>query len=327
MMGQERVTTRRARTSAPFALAALASLMAAASIVACSGANAQIDAAGTPVADAPTSEPDAPRTGEPSAPNPAPPGSPTPTPGPGPAPTTTTPAIPNGLACLAKHYVGQATSTTGPAGGFALVLPDGTRLPWDDGQTKTYEQKLEGPDLEDTLAMPYKAGPVVPVNTLNDDPGRVRSDAMFKAAFGATAVAVEAKLIDVTFVGQKVKFHSRAAAALGKVSTRLQQAIAGDATLASYVTGALGGTYEWRPIANTTRMSAHSYGIAIDIVVSKSNYWEWEKQGATFTWKNKIPQAIVDAFEAEGFAWGGRWYHYDTMHFEYRPELFDPACK
>jgi D-alanyl-D-alanine carboxypeptidase len=22
-----------------------------------------------------------------------------------------------------------------------------------------------------------------------------------------------------------------------------------------------------------------------------------------------------------GFIWGGKWYHYDTMHFEYRPEL------
>jgi len=19
--------------------------------------------------------------------------------------------------------------------------------------------------------------------------------------------------------------------------------------------------------------------------------------------------------------WGGKWYHYDTMHFEYRPEI------
>jgi hypothetical protein len=321
MMGQERLTRPRARTPAPYALVALT---VSVSLVACSGANAQTDVAGTPVADAPTSStsgPDAPGTGEPSAPKPAPPGSP------GPAPTTTAPTIPNGLACLAKHYVGQATSATGPGGSFALVLPDGTRLPWDDGQTKTYDQKLESPDLEDTLSMPYKTGAIVPVNTVNDDPGRIRSDVMFKAAFGGTAVAVEAKLVDVMFVGQKVKFHSRAAAALGKVSARLQQAIAGDAALASYVTGALGGTYEWRPIANTTRMSAHSYGIAIDIVVSKSNYWEWEKQGATFTWKNKIPQAIVDAFEAEGFAWGGRWYHYDTMHFEYRPELFDPACK
>jgi hypothetical protein len=26
-------------------------------------------------------------------------------------------------------------------------------------------------------------------------------------------------------------------------------------------------------------------------------------------------------FEKHGFIWGGKWYHYDTMHFEYRPEL------
>jgi peptidoglycan LD-endopeptidase CwlK len=29
----------------------------------------------------------------------------------------------------------------------------------------------------------------------------------------------------------------------------------------------------------------------------------------------------VRVFEKHGFIWGGRWYHYDTMHFEYRPEL------
>ena len=46
----------------------------------------------------------------------------------------------------------------------------------------------------------------------------------------------------------------------------------------------------------------------------------------TLKWRNVVPQEIVDAFEAEGFIWGGRWLHYDTMHFEYRPELLDPAC-
>lgn len=57
---------------------------------------------------------------------------------------------------------------------------------------------------------------------------------------------------------------------------RLQTLIAQTPSLAAYVTGELGGTFEWRPIANTNRLSAHSYGIAIDIVVAKSNYWEWE---------------------------------------------------
>ena len=38
-------------------------------------------------------------------------------------------------------------------------------------------------------------------------------------------------------------------------------------------------------------------------------------------YKNEIPWEIVRVFEAHGFVWGGKWYHYDTMHFEYRPEI------
>jgi len=30
---------------------------------------------------------------------------------------------------------------------------------------------------------------------------------------------------------------------------------------------------------------------------------------------------ILFLFEKYGFIWGGKWFHYDTMHFEYRPEL------
>jgi len=253
-----------------------------------------------------------------------PPGTATPSePGPGPGPSPSPP--PTGLACLARHYVGTPVST---ATGWSLRLPDATELAWDDAKAKTFDERLAAPDLEDTLSMPYPRGPIVAVNAVDEDPGRIRSDALFKATFGATSPAVQAKLVDVDFVGQTVKLHTRAAAALGKVSARLQQLIAQKPSLGAFVSGDLGGTFVWRPIANTNRLSAHSYGIAIDIVVGKSNYWEWEKTpSGQFTWKNQIPQAIVDAFEAEGFAWGGRWYHYDTMHFEYRPELFDPACK
>ncbi|WP_228384801.1 M15 family metallopeptidase [Campylobacter pinnipediorum] len=31
----------------------------------------------------------------------------------------------------------------------------------------------------------------------------------------------------------------------------------------------------------------------------------------------------MDIFEKNGFIWGGRWKHFDTMHFEYRPEFLD----
>ena len=46
----------------------------------------------------------------------------------------------------------------------------------------------------------------------------------------------------------------------------------------------------------------------------------YNKHGA-IPYRNKIPMEIVDIFEKHGFIWGGKWYHYDTMHFEYRPEL------
>ena len=37
--------------------------------------------------------------------------------------------------------------------------------------------------------------------------------------------------------------------------------------------------------------------------------------------RNSYPQEIVDIFEKHGFIWGGKWSHFDLMHFEYRPEL------
>jgi len=273
---------------------------------------------GESTAEAPPSSPD-PSAEAPASPAPAPiatsPSSPQ---------TPSMPIAPPGLTCLAKHFVGNVVQR---GAGWALSLPDGTDLAWEDGTKKTFDTKMETPDLEDTLSIPYAKGPIAAVDEVNLDPGRIRNDALFKATFGATSSAVQAALVDVDFVGQAVKFNPRAATALGKVSTKLKALVAQTPSLSAYLTGELGGTFAWRPIANTTRMSVHSYGAAIDVVVAKSNYWEWEKgTNGELTWKNQIPQAIVDAFESEGFAWGGRWYHYDTMHFEYRPELFDSSC-
>ncbi|MCL2443985.1 MAG: M15 family metallopeptidase [Treponema sp.] len=29
----------------------------------------------------------------------------------------------------------------------------------------------------------------------------------------------------------------------------------------------------------------------------------------------------MKTFESQGFIWGGKWQLFDTMHFEYRPEI------
>lgn len=73
------------------------------------------------------------------------------------------------------------------------------------------------------------------------------------------------------------------------------------------------------------RQSAHSYDIAFDVGVEHSDYWLWKNPGAAETdrisYANRIPHELVEIFRRHGFIWGGAWYHYDTMHFEFRPEI------
>jgi hypothetical protein len=61
----------------------------------------------------------------------------------------------------------------------------------------------------------------------------------------------------------------------------------------------------------------HSWGAAIDINAAHAEYWLWPRASSA----NALPPEIIDIFERHGFIWGGKWSHYDTMHFEYRPEL------
>jgi hypothetical protein len=52
-----------------------------------------------------------------------------------------------------------------------------------------------------------------------------------------------------------------------------------------------------------------------------------EDSPVQIVYKNRIPLELVAIFEKHGFIWGGKWYHYDTMHFEYRPELLVSPAK
>ncbi len=225
------------------------------------------------------------------------------------------------LRCLVRDYEAKAVHD---GKGWSLELPDGARIPFDDGKTKNLEEKMAAPDVEDVFSISYKKGAIVPVTTIDDDPGRIRLDALFRATYGSSAAEVKKSLVVVTIRGQALPVHKKVAVAFRKVAERLDKLVAADTSLDPFLHD-LGGTFIWRNIAGTSRQSAHSYGVSIDLNPALSHYWR--SQTGTLTWVNRIPQSIVDAFEAEGFIWGGRWYHYDTMHFEYRPELLDASCR
>lgn len=225
-------------------------------------------------------------------------------------------APPAPLACLERHYALRAVERDGQ---WLAELPDGKTIPYDDGRAKTFEQRLDAPDLEDTFSIRYRKGAIHPVTTADDDPGRIRADALFQATYP------ESGLTHVELFGKRLAVHQKVAPAFLRVAHRLAAALKIDPSLKPFLDG-LGGTFNQRNIAGTNRPSAHSYGVSIDLNVALAHYWRWQKPPAPIRWVNRVPQAIVDAFEAEGFIWGGRWYHYDTMHFEYRPELLDPAC-
>lgn len=227
------------------------------------------------------------------------------------------------LACIVKYYGG--TARRDPAG-WVWVADDGKLVAYHDGTTR--EDRWRNPTIEDLFEQRYQTGPIT-TPAEDYDPGRVRQDAIFFAAFGHDAVAVQKALTTVMIAGKPFSVHQKIKPQLQRVAARVATELKKTPSLADFFDKP-GGTFNWRLIAGTDMLSNHSWAVALDLDVPHSNYWRNEPGVASgakpIIWKNRYPQAVVDAFEAEGFIWGGRWHHFDTMHFEYRPELIDQTC-
>ncbi|HTV71693.1 MAG TPA: M15 family metallopeptidase [Rhizobiaceae bacterium] len=213
----------------------------------------------------------------------------------------------------------------------ALILNNGVRLPLSDGRTdKTPDELLDEPDIGDMFAFPYPADAPAGQPPRDFDPGRIRVEPLFRALYGdCQKEEMWSRMRSIAWVpahgGGTVSITTMNGAdkALEAVSQELDKL---PKAFGKYLVP-LGGTYNCRLIAGTSRMSMHAYGAAIDLNTKYSAYWRWQKPGADglYKWTNQIPPEIVAIFEKHGFVWGGRWYHFDTMHFEYRPELVVPT--
>lgn len=205
-----------------------------------------------------------------------------------------------------------------------VFFKDGSKLLYDDAIVKGTAALLENPDIEDQFYYSYTKGSINE-NQLSDA-GRIRNESFFKKMYGSSKEAVVKNLVQVVWcpklVNQTLQFSkvNNAHLALKAVSEELDK----HPEWKKYLSN-IGGTFNWRYINGTKRLSNHSFGITIDLNTSYSNYWQWScgctDEKIKPKYQNKIPQGIVDIFEQHGFIWGGKWLHFDTMHFEYRPEL------
>ena len=244
---------------------------------------------------------------------------------------------------LVLLFAGGGTSLAASPQDLVRVYPealrgvDDTNLIWRDGTLmplgqvhagQSHEEMLQHPSIADQLADHYPAG--APLLPPQDDPGRARNEAFFDKMYGDCRTAqVAPKLVRIVWLprswGHLVSITpvNGVDRALEAVSRELDGLPAEDK---KYIYP-IGGTYNCRRVAGTTQKSMHSWGAAIDLNPAYSDYWRWRSSGsAPAAYANRLPARIVDAFERHGFIWGGRWAHFDTMHFEYRPELLhDPA--
>lgn len=154
------------------------------------------------------------------------------------------------------------------------------------------------------------------------DPGRPRNDLFFKTLFHANDSAAQVDLVAVAAPNGEIFRVTTKHNVACQLSVAFA-AVAMDGVDYRKVFEAPGGGFNWRVVSGTSHLSPHSFGIAIDVNPQLGQYWKWtgRPEGDAGTYTNKIPMSLVQTMERYGFIWGGKWHHYDGMHFEYRPEL------
>ncbi len=138
-----------------------------------------------------------------------------------------------------------------------------------------------------------------------------------------------------SFLNKTVRIHPMAGKALEAVDADLYKLRQYDRSIYSFfskIKDAFGYANKTVLRTRNSSISMHALGLAVDIIPysyeGKQVYWVWTRNNYPSRWKDiplekrwSIPHAIVEVFQKHGFIWGGKWNNFDTIHFEYRPEL------
>jgi hypothetical protein len=216
---------------------------------------------------------------------------------------------------------------------------------WADGRILPLEERDEYKKYRPFIAYlyPWK---IVPPDSLDDEtvrrlkrlPAEQKNappthEAFSTALYGGwTDHELWARQRKVRFLGKALNVHEMIVEPLARVESAIRRAAGRSDKVRKFVQEIhYSGAYNYRRIRGQKELSRHSYGIAVDILpkgrAARRTYWLWvgeENADWPTTPLDKRwmpPDEIVRIFEEEGFIWGGKWLDFDTMHFEYRPEM------
>jgi len=225
------------------------------------------------------------------------------------------------LLALMLAYPGELTGVRrGEDGLVYAAMHSGCEIVYDDKRDKSFNEQLCAADLQDMMAIPYPPEMISALREGSDDPGRVRCYAFLHAIYGDTKRDIEQNLESVSLVSGWYPFAAQGADALGAAANELAAFVRDNPEAYRYVFP-VNGTYNYRVIAGTSTLSPHAFGIAVDFKSNPGDYWRWATREQGQERLESFPAGVVRIMENYGFIWGGKWAHFDFLHFEYRPEL------
>lgn len=203
-----------------------------------------------------------------------------------------------------------------------LVMKSGRKILYDDKKTKSFEEKLANTDLQDMMEQIYPLNMPDKLMEKNFDPGRCRSYPLLQEVYGDSKAKVEAnlKIVNVGYHRYQFNKNNNASDSLQAVMKELMPICQSSPKINAALFPA-SGTFNYRHIADTNRLSPHSFGTAIDLARDKRDYWQWASRTEGEKRLQAYPNELVETFEKHNFVWGGKWSHFDILHFEYRPEI------
>jgi hypothetical protein len=246
------------------------------------------------------------------------------------------------LAAVYPGRVGEARFVNGdwavPVGGVFYYWAEGRLLP------EELRDRMEDYDPQPFYSYPAELPPWKPPS--GEDEERMRNaagrrrlnppkrsqhfyDALWRASSREESYD---RVKSIRFLGRSVLIHYSIMEELALVEEKILTEAKTSAHIRQWINniGSLSG-WNWRSIADTRSRSFHAYGAALDLLPASAGgletYWLWTSNHRSDWWavpyagRLHPPEEVIKAFEDQGFIWGGKWLFFDTMHFEYRPEI------